>query len=91
MSKKTKINQPPKPEPIKLGTSRRTYATAYANQPPTKPMDLLKACDELKAVVHTAQTLVDAWEEDPDNYSVLEEHLKELAIEVRRIQGEEVK
>ena len=39
MSKKTKNNHPPKPEPIRLGTSRRTYATAYANRPPTKRMD----------------------------------------------------
>ena len=39
MSKETKINHPPKPEPIKLGTSRRTYATAYANRPPTKRME----------------------------------------------------
>ena len=39
MSKKTKTNQPPKPEPIKLGTSRRTYATDYANRPPTKRME----------------------------------------------------
>ena len=53
-------------------------------------MDLLQACDELKAVVHTAQILVDAWEEDPDNYSVLEDHLKELASELKRIQGDEV-
>ena len=39
MSKETKPNHPPKPEPIKLGTSQRTYATAYANRPPTKRMD----------------------------------------------------
>ena len=39
MSKRTKPNQPPKPEPIKIGTSGRTYATAYANRPPTKRMD----------------------------------------------------
>ena len=39
MSKETKINHQPKPEPIKIGTSRRTYATAYANRPPTKRMD----------------------------------------------------
>ena len=39
MSKKTKTNQPPKPEPIKLGTSLRTYATAYANRPTTKRME----------------------------------------------------
>ena len=39
MSRKTKINHPQKPEPIKIGTSRRTYATAYANRPPTKRME----------------------------------------------------
>ena len=39
MSKQTKDNKPPKPEPIKLGTSRRTYATAYANRPTAKRME----------------------------------------------------
>ena len=34
-AKKTKTNYSPKPEPIKLGTSRQTYA----NRPPTKRMD----------------------------------------------------
>ena len=52
-------------------------------------MDLLQAADELKSVVHTAQILIAAWEEDPDNYSVIEEHLTELASELKRI--EEVK
>mgnify|MGYP001477708684 CR=1 FL=1 len=28
-------NHHPKPEPIQLGTARTTYATAYANRPPT--------------------------------------------------------
>ena len=32
-------NHHPKPEPIKLGTTRTTYATAYANRPPTKRID----------------------------------------------------
>jgi hypothetical protein len=39
MSKQTKTNQQPTPEPIELGTSRRTSATAYANRPPTKRME----------------------------------------------------
>ena len=49
-------------------------------------MDLLSAADELKNVVHTAQLLVNAWQEDPDNYSALQEHLTELASEFKRIQ-----
>jgi hypothetical protein len=40
----------------------------------------------LKNVVHTAQLLVAAWEEDPDNYSVITDHLAELAAELKRIQ-----
>ena len=52
-------------------------------------MDLLQAADELRNVVHTAQILIAAWEEDPDNYSVIEEHLTDLASELKRI--EEVK
>ena len=38
-------------------------------------MDLLKACDEMKDFIGTAQKLVDAWDADPDNYSHLEEGL----------------
>ena len=49
-------------------------------------MDLLQAADELKAVVHTAQILIAAWQEDPDNYSVIEEHLTDLASELKRIE-----
>ena len=52
----------------------------------TGAMDLLQAADELKNVVHTAQILIAAWEEDPDNYSVIEEHLTDLASELKRIE-----
>ena len=41
-------------------------------------MDLLKACDEMKDFIVTAQKLVDAWDADPDNYSQLEEGLTAL-------------
>ena len=41
-------------------------------------MDLLKACDEMKVFIETAQKLVDAWDADPDNYSQLEEGLAAL-------------
>ena len=41
-------------------------------------MDLLKACDEMKVFIETAQKLVDAWDADPDNYSQLEEGLTAL-------------
>ena len=41
-------------------------------------MDLLKACDEMKGFIETAQKLVDAWDADPDNYSQLEEGLTAL-------------
>ena len=49
-------------------------------------MDILKACDDLKAVVHTAQLVVDAWREDQDDYSALKEKLEELESELVRIQ-----
>ena len=41
-------------------------------------MDLLRACDEMKDFIGTAQKLVDAWDADPDNYSQLEEGLSAL-------------
>ena len=42
-------------------------------------MDLLRACDEMKSFIGTAQKLVDAWgDADPDNYSQLEEGLSAL-------------
>ena len=47
-------------------------------------MDLLKACDEMKVFIETAQKLVHAWDEDPDNYSQLEEGLCTLKAEVEK-------
>ena len=47
-------------------------------------MDLLKACDELKGFIETAQKLVDAWDSDPDNYSQLEEGLSALKAELEK-------
>ena len=41
-------------------------------------MELLKACDEMKDFIETAQKLVDARYADPDNYSQLEEGLTAL-------------
>ena len=52
----------------------------------TPPMDLLQACDELKSVIHTAELLVSAWEDDEDNYAAIKEHLTDLATELRRIE-----
>ena len=39
MSRMTKNHQMEKPDPIKLGTAKKIYATAYANRPPTKRME----------------------------------------------------
>ena len=47
-------------------------------------MDLLKACDEMKVFIETAQKLVDAWDADPDNYSQLEEGLTALKAELEK-------
>ena len=47
-------------------------------------MDLLKACDEMKGFIRTAQKLVDAWDADPDNYSQLEEGLSALKAELEK-------
>ena len=47
-------------------------------------MDLLKACDEMKGFIETAQKLVDAWDADPDNYSQLEEGLSALKAELAK-------
>ena len=41
-------------------------------------MELLKACDEMRDFIETAQKLVDAWDADSDNYSQLEEGLSAL-------------
>lgn len=45
-------------------------------------MDLLRTSDDLKSLIETAQKLIDTWDEDPDNYSKLEKHLKELKAEI---------
>ena len=74
MSKKTKINHPSKPEPIKLGTSQQTYATAYANRPPTKRMEFWS----WKMVIHS---------EDVENNSV---SLGRLAIRDVRKKMEQI-
>ena len=47
-------------------------------------MDLLKACDEMKGFIESAQNLVDAWDADPDNYSLLEEGLSALKAELEK-------
>ena len=47
-------------------------------------MDLLKACDEMKGFLLTAQKLVEAWDADPDNYSQLEEGLSALKAELEK-------
>ena len=49
-------------------------------------MDLLKACDEMKDFIRTAQKLVDAWDADPDNYSQLEEGLSALKAVLEKFQ-----
>ena len=41
-------NHHPKPEPVKLGTSKKTYATAYAFRPPTKRL----SCWSWKMCIH---------------------------------------
>ena len=49
-------------------------------------MDLLRACDEMKDFIGTAQKLVDAWDADPDNYSQLEEGLSALKAALEKFQ-----
>ena len=47
-------------------------------------MEPLKACDEMKDFIETAQKLVDAWDADPDNYSQLEEGLTALKAALQK-------
>ena len=62
-----------------------SFARAVRFCPPSLPvMDLLKACDEMKGFIETAQKLVDAWDADPDNYSQLEEGLSALKAELEK-------
>ena len=48
-------------------------------------MDLLGACDDLRSFIETAQKLIETWDEDPDNYSKLEQHLTELKAEIEKL------
>ena len=47
-------------------------------------MDPLRTYDDLKSLIEIAQKLIDAWDEDPDNYSKLEQHLTELKAEIEK-------
>jgi hypothetical protein len=46
--------------------------------------DLLRACDDLRSFIETAQKLIETWDEDPDNYSKLEQNLTELKAEIEK-------
>ena len=50
-------------------------------------MDLLGACDEIKGFINTAQKLIETWEEDPDNYSKLEEGLTAMKAELDKFKN----
>ena len=50
-------------------------------------MDPLLTSDDLKSLIETAQKLIDTWDEDPDNYSKLEQHLKELKAEIEQFKN----
>ena len=50
-------------------------------------MDLLRACDAMKDFIETAQKLINTWEEDPDNYSKLEEGLTAMKAELAKFKG----
>ena len=47
-------------------------------------MNLLQACEEMKSFIETAQKLIDTWQEDPDNYSKLEEGLTAMKAELAK-------
>ena len=49
-------------------------------------MDLLRTSDDLKRLIDTAQKLLDTWDEDPANYSKLEQHLTKLKAEIKTFQ-----
>ena len=48
-------------------------------------MDPLRTDDDLKSLIETAQKMIDSWDEDPDNYSKLEQHLTELKAEIEKL------
>ena len=47
-------------------------------------MDPLRTYEDLMSLIETAQKLIDTWDEDPDNYSKLEQHLTELKAELEK-------
>jgi len=47
-------------------------------------MDLLRACDEMKSFIEASQKLIKDWEEDPDNYSKLEDGLTAVKAELAK-------
>ena len=47
-------------------------------------MDLLQACDEMKVFLEKAQKLIETWEQDPDNYSKLEDGLNAMKAELEK-------
>ena len=49
-------------------------------------MDLLRAGEEMKSFIEAAQKLIKVWEEDPDNYSKLEEGLTALKAELAKFE-----
>tara|TARA_Y200000002_G_scaffold371901_1_gene369087 strand:- start:3036 stop:3188 length:153 start_codon:yes stop_codon:yes gene_type:complete len=50
-------------------------------------MDLLGACDEIKGFIKTAQKLIKTWEEDPANYSQLEEGFTAMKAELDKFKN----
>lgn len=50
-------------------------------------MDLLQACDEMKSFIEVAQKLIKDWEDDPDNYSKLEEGLIAMKAELAKFKA----
>ena len=50
-------------------------------------MDPLRTDDHLKSLIETAQKLIDTWDEDPDNYSKLEQQLTELKVEIEKFKN----
>ena len=61
-----------------------TFRCTFALLICTLRMDLLRACDEMKCFIETAQKLIESWEADPDNYSKLEEGLTAMKEELAK-------
>ena len=50
-------------------------------------MDPLRTDDDLKCLSETAEKVIEAWDEDPDNCSKLELHLTERKAEIEKFKG----